>query len=63
MFTGLFLAWLNIIAAIPLIGTLGYHRVVGHEEVLLLRRFGAHYLKYQKTTGKFFPRIVRIRSP
>lgn len=62
MFIGLFLVWMNLIAAIPLLGIIGYGRIAGHEEQLLVKRFGEAYTTYQSTTGRFIPRMHRARQ-
>lgn len=56
MFCGLFLIWLNLVAILPLIAIPGYVRITVAEEELLTRRFGEEYVRYQKTTGRFFPK-------
>lgn len=57
MFFGLLLIWLNLIAVLPLMAIPGYMKIAAHEEELLIRRFGEKYLEYQKTTGRFFPKL------
>lgn len=57
MFAGLFLAWFNLLAAIPLLGIPGYYRISKREEKMLVLRFGDSYIEYQKKTGRFFPRL------
>lgn len=56
MFFGLFLIWLNLVAILPLVAVPGYVRITIGEEELLIRRFGEEYIKYQKKTGRFFPK-------
>jgi len=56
MFLGLFLIWLNLIAILPLIAIPSYMRITVAEEKLLIRRFGEEYIRYQKKTGRFFPK-------
>jgi len=56
MFSGLFLVWLNLVAILPLIAIPGYIQVTATEEQLLLNRFGEEYKRYQRKTGKFFPK-------
>jgi len=57
MFAGLFLTWFNLLAAIPLLGIPGYYRISMREERMLALRFGDSYTRYQKKTGRFFPRL------
>jgi protein-S-isoprenylcysteine O-methyltransferase Ste14 len=57
MFIGLFLAWFNLLAVIPLLGIPGYVRISEREERMLVLRFGDAYLEYRKKTGRFFPRL------
>lgn len=57
MFFGMFLVWLNLLAIVPIFAIPGYVRIVGDEEKLLVKRFGDQYIRYQKVTGRFFPRI------
>jgi protein-S-isoprenylcysteine O-methyltransferase len=59
MFIGLFLLWMNLFAAIPLIAIPGYVRITDKEEEMLVERFGELYLQYQKRVNKFFPRLKR----
>lgn len=59
LFLGLLLTLLNLIAVIPFIAIPGYMRVAAREEEMLAKRFGESYLKYQRETGKFFPRRKR----
>lgn len=56
LFIGLPLILLNLIAIIPLIAVPGYIRIANIEEELLIKRFGGEYQRYQRTTGKFFPK-------
>jgi protein-S-isoprenylcysteine O-methyltransferase Ste14 len=59
MFFGFFLIWLNLVAMLPLVAIPGYVQLTAKEEELLTRRFGEEYLRYQKTTGRFFPKRRR----
>jgi protein-S-isoprenylcysteine O-methyltransferase Ste14 len=61
MFLGLFLTWLNIIALLPLVAIPGYIKVAAKEEELLKGRFGEEYIRYQKATGRFLPKISRAK--
>ena len=56
LFAGLFFILLNLIAVIPFIAIPSYVRISIAEEELLTKRFGETYLRYQRATGKFFPR-------
>jgi len=58
MFLGLILIWLNLIAAIPLLGAIGYVKIAEREEQLLTKRFGEEYIAYQGRTGRFVPKIT-----
>jgi protein-S-isoprenylcysteine O-methyltransferase Ste14 len=57
MFFGLFLIWLTWIALVPLMAIPGYVKIVGLEEKILTRKFGEEYTSYQKSVGKFFPKL------
>lgn len=57
MFVGLFLAWLNFVAVVPLVAIPGYARVTEAEEELLTRRFGEEYTRYREKTGRFLPKL------
>ena len=57
MFIGFLFIWPTWLSLIPLIAIPGYYQVTLQEERLLERRFGEEYLKYQKKTGRFIPRI------
>ncbi len=59
MFFGIFLLWLNLLAAIPLIAIPGYVRIVEEEEKMLVERFGYVYLRYQERVGKFIPKLKK----
>jgi len=56
LFAGLFMILLNIVALIPFIAVPGYVCMTRSEEELLARRFGEEYRKYQRVTGRFFPK-------
>ncbi len=58
MFFGLFFLWPNLFTIIPLSAIPGYYRVTFEEEKLLIQRFGSAYLKYQKRTGRFIPKLL-----
>lgn len=62
MFVGLLLTWLNPVALMPFVAIPGYVKVVSTEEELLIMRFGEEYLRYQKTVGRFLPRLTRKRG-
>jgi protein-S-isoprenylcysteine O-methyltransferase Ste14 len=57
MFFGLFFLWSNLLTLFPITAVPGYYRVTVEEERLLTQRFGGEYLKYQKKTGRFIPRL------
>lgn len=59
LFTGLFLTLLNLMALVPFIAVPGYLRIATVEEELLVKRFGEAYVEYQRTTGKFFPKMKK----
>ncbi len=59
LFFGLFFVSLNMLTLIPLIAIPGYVSITVYEEKLLKKRFGDKYVEYQKTTGRFFPKIRR----
>jgi len=57
MFFGLFFLWSNLLTLFPITAVPGYYCVTIEEERLLTQRFGDEYLKYQKKTGRFIPRL------
>jgi len=57
MFFGLFFLWPNLLTLFPMTAVPGYYHVTLEEERLLTQRFGDEYLKYQKKTGRFIPRL------
>jgi protein-S-isoprenylcysteine O-methyltransferase Ste14 len=57
MFFGLFFLWPNLLMLFPIAAVPGYYCVTVEEERLLTQRFGDEYLKYQKKTGRFIPRL------
>lgn len=61
MFLGFFFIWLNLIALFPLVAIPGYVQVATKEEELLKRRFSEEYVRYQKATGRFFPKLSRTK--
>ena len=56
MFAGFPLAWLNLVALIPLVAIPGYAQIAVTEEELLKQRFGDEYLRYMESTGRFIPK-------
>jgi protein-S-isoprenylcysteine O-methyltransferase Ste14 len=62
MFPSLFLIWLSWIALIPFIAIPGYLQIVGEEEKMLIQKFGDEYIIYQRTVGKFFPRLKKSKD-
>ena len=58
MFAGLALTWLNLVAFVPLLAVPGYVKLTSVEEELLIKRFGEEYERYQRRTGKFFPKML-----
>jgi protein-S-isoprenylcysteine O-methyltransferase Ste14 len=57
MFFGLFLIWLTWIALVPLLAIPSYLQIVSLEEKMLTRKFGEEYISYQKSVGRFFPKL------
>jgi len=57
MFIGLFFIWPNWFTLVPLVAIPGYIRITFEEEKLLVKRFGDAYVKYQRKTGRFIPRL------
>lgn len=57
MFIGLFAIWPSWPAIVPLIAIPGYFRVTFREERLLEQHFGSQYLDYQRSTGRFIPKL------
>jgi len=57
MFFGLYLIWLTWIALVPFLAIPGYLQIVDLEEKMLARKFGEEYISYQKSVGKFFPKL------
>ena len=57
MFFSLFFLWPNLLMLFPIAAVPGYYYVTIEEERLLTQRFGDEYLKYQKKTGRFIPRL------
>ncbi len=62
MFFGFVLLWPNLLGLVPLLAIPGYVHVTFDEEKLLIIRFGEEYLKYQRETGRFIPRLRLGRS-
>lgn len=56
MFFGLLFMLLNLLAAPCLIAVPGYFQVADEEEKMLTARFGEHYRRYRRETGRFWPR-------
>jgi protein-S-isoprenylcysteine O-methyltransferase Ste14 len=57
MFAGFLLMWPNILTLIPLVAVPGYLMLTVREEEMLVTRFKQDYVRYQKHTGRFTPRI------
>jgi protein-S-isoprenylcysteine O-methyltransferase Ste14 len=51
---------LNLLFSIAIIASLNL--IVGHEEEMMLKRFGDEYRAYMERTGRFLPRHRRSRS-
>ncbi|MFQ5758378.1 MAG: methyltransferase family protein [Candidatus Bathyarchaeia archaeon] len=56
---GLLFMLLNFLAAPSLIAVPGYFQVADEEEKMLMKRFGEQYQRYQRKTGRFWPRRPR----
>jgi protein-S-isoprenylcysteine O-methyltransferase Ste14 len=63
-YLGYFLMFIGLVLLRPTLPTLfsivaipGYYRLTFEEERLLETRFGEEYHKYQKTTGRFIPKL------
>ena len=56
MFFGMFFATLDLAAAVPLLGVLGYYILSREEERMLELRYGGRYTEYRSKTGRFAPR-------
>lgn len=57
MFAGVFLLWPTVFTILPWVAIPGYIGATFEEEKLLVQRFGADYLEYQRKAGRFLPRI------
>jgi protein-S-isoprenylcysteine O-methyltransferase Ste14 len=57
MFIGFLLLWHNTLALVPLIAIPGYVLITFREEEMLVAKFRDEYLRYQKHTGRFLPKI------
>jgi len=57
MFFGIFFTWPSVFTLLPIAAIPGYYRVTFEEEKLLKQRFGDEYLRYQKRTGRFIPKL------
>lgn len=63
IFAGFFLLLLNLIALIPLLSIPGEIRMATLEEQFLTQKYGESYGNYQRTTGKFIPRVRSMKRP
>jgi protein-S-isoprenylcysteine O-methyltransferase Ste14 len=61
IFAGFFLLLLNLVALVPLLSIPGEVRMASVEERFLSEKFGDSYGNYQRTTGKFVPRIRGVK--
>jgi protein-S-isoprenylcysteine O-methyltransferase Ste14 len=57
MFIGFLLLWHEVFALVPLIAIPGYMMITRTEEKMLVAKFSEKYLKYQKSVGRFIPKI------
>jgi len=57
IFTGFFLLLLNPVALAPFLSIPGEVRMATLEEEFLTEKFGRSYVNYQKSIGKFFPKL------
>ena len=62
VFAGFFLLLQNLVALAPLLSIPGEVRMASLEEEFLTEKFGASYINYQKSTGKFFPRLSHVQK-
>ena len=60
MIFGLLFMSLNLLAAPCLVAVPGYFQVADEEEKMLTARFGEQYQRYQRKTGRFWPRRSRV---
>ena len=58
-FIGFVLTFQSVLLLPLLIGIYGYYRTSVYEEMILVNHFGEEYIKYQKNTGRFFPRLIK----
>jgi len=56
MIVGLLFMLLNLLVAPCLLAVPGYFQVADEEEKMLIARFGEQYRRYQRKTGRFWPR-------
>ncbi len=59
LFTGLLVVWPNLLTLVPLVAIPSYIKATDKEEKLLEAHFGNEYKKYQRKTGRFFPRLSK----
>lgn len=57
MFVGFLLLWHEAFALAPLIAIPGYVMISRTEEEMLVAKFSDKYLEYQKTVGRFIPKV------
>jgi len=62
IFAGFFLLLLNPVALAPFLSIPGEVRMATLEEEFLTEKFGGSYVNYQKSTGKFFPKLSRAQK-
>ncbi|MCK5022506.1 MAG: isoprenylcysteine carboxylmethyltransferase family protein, partial [Candidatus Pacebacteria bacterium] len=60
MFAGFVLLLRNPMALLPLVAVPGYVGLAVFEEQLLVEEFGDSYVKYQKRTGRFIPKLRSV---
>lgn len=60
MIFGLLFMSLNLLAAPCLLAIPGYFQVANEEEKMLIARFGEQYERYQRKTGRFWPRRPKM---
>jgi protein-S-isoprenylcysteine O-methyltransferase Ste14 len=57
IFIGFFFLWPNLFTLFPFSAIPSYYKITFDEERLLAKRFGDSFIKYQKRTGRLFPKI------
>ncbi|MFW9995559.1 MAG: methyltransferase family protein [Candidatus Odinarchaeota archaeon] len=60
-FISFFLIFPSLLTLISLSGIIGYYKTASFEEKGMIDRIGESYMDYIKSSGKFMPKITKLK--